>query len=192
MLRKMFFEYMYLRHPRWDTGITPPELVDFIKTQPPGNALDLGCGSGTNAIYLAQNGWKVTAVDYSYLAISRAKRKSAKLHLPIRWLYANVVDLRRLKESFQLILDIGCFHGLTSIQKQKYIQQLDRLLTEGGTYLLYGFLESGFETVVITKEDIKNFQKILTLEMYTIGVDGRHQSGWLRFKKAMKNGDEKL
>lgn len=192
MLRKLFFEYMYLRHPRWDTGITPPELVDFVRDNPPGNALDLGCGSGTNAIYLAQNGWKVTAVDFSFLAIFRAKRKSAKLHLPIRWLNADVSNLSMITESFQLILDIGCFHGLFPVQKQKYIRQLDRFLAEGGTFLLYGFLESGINTAAITKEDIKNLQKFLYLDMFTTGVDGNHQSGWLRFKKVMKNGVDKL
>lgn len=183
MLRKLVFEYMYLRHPRWDTGITPPEVVDFVQNHPPGNALELGCGSGTNAIYLAQNGWKVTAVDFSFLAISRAKRKSARLPCSIKWICADASNLTMIQETFNLILDIGCFHGLNPIQKQKYIQQLDRFLSAGGTYLLYGFIDIGLSSAAITDKDIMELQKFLKLDSATHGVDGTHKSAWFRFIK---------
>lgn len=183
MLRKWFFEYMYLRHPRWDTGITPPELVEFVQNHPPANALELGCGSGTNAIFLAQNGWRVTAVDFSFLAISRAKRKSARLHLPINWICADVSNLSVIQETFNLILDIGCFHGLSHSQKNKYIHQLKRLLSPGGTFLIYGFRDSGKETATITDDDIEKFSKFLKLTVSMDGVDGRHRSIWLMFVK---------
>ena len=55
--------------PRWDTGITPPELVELVESGqvPPGRALDIGCGRGTNAIYLAQRGFQVVGTDLSGL-----------------------------------------------------------------------------------------------------------------------------
>ncbi|MGB9591378.1 MAG: class I SAM-dependent methyltransferase [Candidatus Kryptoniota bacterium] len=183
MLRKLLFEYMYLHHPRWDTGITPPELVEFVQNHPPGNALELGCGSGTNAIFLAQNGWMVTAVDFSLIAISRAKRKSARLPFSIKWICADVCNLTMIQESFNLILDIGCFHGLNPNQKQKYIRQLDRFLSAGGTFLLYGFINTGVNTAAITDKDIKDLLNFLLLDASTYGVDGSHKSAWFRFIK---------
>ena len=81
----LFWDVMYLfKKTPWDTGITPPEIVAVIESGkvPIGRALDLGCGTGTNAIYLAQHGFTVTAIDVSRRAIALAKRKtrSAQLH----------------------------------------------------------------------------------------------------------------
>src|SRR5688500_14230632 len=59
----------------WDTGIPPPELVEVIEgpnALEPGRALDLGCGTGTNAMYLAQHGWTAVGVDFSSHAIESA------------------------------------------------------------------------------------------------------------------------
>jgi 2-polyprenyl-3-methyl-5-hydroxy-6-metoxy-1,4-benzoquinol methylase len=56
----------------------------------PGTALDLGCGEGRNAVWLADRGWEVTAVDYSSVAIERARERSAKAHVEVEWILADV------------------------------------------------------------------------------------------------------
>ena len=77
-LLRSWYERAYRRgdSSRWDTGITPPELLALLETLEPGTALDLGCGTGTNAIELASRGWFVTGVDFSSLAIDNARRKA--------------------------------------------------------------------------------------------------------------------
>ena len=73
---------MYLTNPPWDTGITPPELVSFIESSPPGKALDPGCGAGTNAIYMAQKGWEASGVmqfEWRQDGVERGARASAWL-----------------------------------------------------------------------------------------------------------------
>ena len=73
------FEQKYLAgDPPWDTGVTPPELVALVEGDNllPGRALDFGCGTGTNCLYLAQHGWRAVGVDFSPLAIERAKHKT--------------------------------------------------------------------------------------------------------------------
>lgn len=147
ILRRLRFAWMYLRRPPWDSGITPPELFNYIANHPPGRAIDLGCGTGTNVITLAQNDWRVTGVDFVPKAIRTAKRKlalskvegiknaniQADLHV------GDVTNLRGITGPFDLALDIGCFHGVDN--KSAYLDELDRLLAPSGHWLMYGFFK---------------------------------------------------
>jgi SAM-dependent methyltransferase len=77
--RKLYNLIYRFSAPRWDTNITPPEVVTVIEgaaAVPAGRALDLGCGTGTNVIYLAQHGWKAVGVDFSPIAIQQACQKA--------------------------------------------------------------------------------------------------------------------
>src|SRR5262245_52621837 len=62
----------------WDTGIPDPMLVEVIESRviPPGCTLEVGCGTGTNAIYLAQQGFDVVGVDISPVAVENARAKA--------------------------------------------------------------------------------------------------------------------
>jgi ubiquinone/menaquinone biosynthesis C-methylase UbiE len=136
MLRRLFFNFRYLRKPPWDSGITPPELFEFIQTHPAGRAIDLGCGTGTNVITLAKTGWEVTGVDFAALAIQTAKRKIKKANVRADLRVGDVTQLN-LDGRFNLALDIGCFHAVKN--KLDYLTQLDRILAPNGFWLLYGF-----------------------------------------------------
>lgn len=87
-----------------------------------GRALDPGCGSGTNVIYLAQHGWKATGVDFSPVAIQQARQK-AKDTPGATFIEGDVSQLSRLgiDGPFDLVLDIGCFHGLPAHARQAYV-----------------------------------------------------------------------
>ena len=65
LLRRLEFQYLYFHRPPWDTGMSPPELMEFIETHEPGRAIDIGCGTGTNVITLAKAGWQVTGVEFA-------------------------------------------------------------------------------------------------------------------------------
>ncbi|MEJ5376627.1 MAG: methyltransferase domain-containing protein [bacterium] len=135
------FEWRYLRgQTPWDTNITPPEVMEFVAQHPPGKALDLGCGTGTNAITLAKNGWKVTAVDISAKAIARARDKARAAGLEIQFLRADVTDLSMLRDSYDYALDIGCLLGLGKKARARYARELARLVRTGGWYMLYAWL----------------------------------------------------
>ena len=134
------FQWRYWRgRTPWDTRITPPEVMEFIQSTPPGRALDLGCGTGTNAITLAQHGWQVTGVDFIPKAIGSARRKAAVEGLDIDFILASVTDLEMLKKPFSYILDIGCLNSLNMEQRRKYAGNLFRLLDHRGWYMLYAW-----------------------------------------------------
>ena len=143
MLRRLSFNLWYFRNPPWDSGISPPELFEFIQTHPAGKAIDLGCGTGTNVITLAKTGWDVTGVDFAISAIQMAKKKIKKLGIQAKLLVGDVTKLNDTIGTFDLALDLGCFHGLTLQGKQDYLNQLDHILAPNGFWLMYGFLTPG-------------------------------------------------
>jgi SAM-dependent methyltransferase len=144
MRRRLFFNWRYIfGRPPWDSGVAPPELSSFIEDHPPGRAIDLGCGTGTNVLALAHNGWDATGVDFSPLAIWRARRKIARSGVGADLRVRDVTDLSDIEPPFDLALDIGCFHSLAPVDQSRYIEQIARLVRRGGTYMLYSFLRSG-------------------------------------------------
>jgi SAM-dependent methyltransferase len=140
MLQKLFFYLMYWRKPPWDTGISPPELIAFIESHPPGRALDLGCGTGTNVITLSKAGWEAVGVDFVGKAVRKARQKARKAGIQAKFYIDDVTHLNKIEGNFDLILDMGCFHSLPAEDRRAYIINLERLLAPQGTYLLYAFL----------------------------------------------------
>ena len=123
MMRRLLYTLWYYRAPPWDTGISPPELAAFIRANPPGRALDLGCGTGTNSITLAQNGWQVIGVDFIGKAIHKARAKARQLDINVDFYVDDVTRLYKINGLFNLVLDIGCFHYLTRYAKATYAQE---------------------------------------------------------------------
>lgn len=142
LLRRLSFNLWYLRRPPWDSGIVPPEVEDYLTTHHPGRALDLGCGTGTSTLALAQAGWQVTGVDFAPRAIAIARRKLRLAKVPGDLRVDDVTRLHDISGPFDLVLDIGCFHGLSKGSRAVYLDNLDRLLAPGGYWLMYGFFKS--------------------------------------------------
>jgi len=138
--RDFDLQYLLGRVP-WDTGVTPPEVVALIERGDlsPSRALDLGCGTGTNCIYLVRHGWEAVGVDFSALAIRRARRKSRRAGVDCRFYRADVTDLGFLAGPFDLALDIGCLHSLPPERRGRYAAGVARLVRPGGRYMLYAF-----------------------------------------------------
>ena len=85
MNRLRFFWLYFLGKPRWDTNQTPPEVIETFHSLPShGVALDLGCGTGTNVIFMAQHGWQATGIDFVAQAIRTARRKALRLGMQER------------------------------------------------------------------------------------------------------------
>jgi ubiquinone/menaquinone biosynthesis C-methylase UbiE len=141
LLRRYKFELAYLLgNAPWDSGISPPELYDFIAAHPAGNALDIGCGSGTNIVTLANAGWQVTGFDFSPGAVRAAKRKVRNARVNACIFMDDATRMKNVNDKFHLALDLGCFHGIDN--KTDYLTHLTRVLASNGSWLLYGFFKS--------------------------------------------------
>lgn len=139
--RRLLFHYWYFRRPPWDTGISPPELLEFIETHQPGRAIDIGCGTGTNIVTLARAGWQVTGVDFAPRAIALAKRKLSAARLQADLHVKDATRLSGISGPFDLAFDLGCFHGIPQNLQPLYLDRLEHMLAPNGFWLLYGFLK---------------------------------------------------
>ena len=96
---------------RWDTGITPPEIMAVLAELPAGKALDLGCGTGTNVRTLLEHGWEADGVDFVEQAIEIARTKLGAFPPERFGLYCGDVSqldaIPALRAPFDLAIDIG-------------------------------------------------------------------------------------
>lgn len=190
-LRRLHFDLRYFGSPPWDSGITPPEVFEFIQAHPAGRALDIGCGTGTNVITLAKAGWQVTGFDFAPRAIQIAKRKIKQANVQAQLFADDATCMKNIGGKFDLILDIGCFHGIPN--KVDYLTQLDRVLASGGFWLMYGFLASSDPSTRsgraiapgIGPADLSRISTLgLSLLSQQVGTDhGAHPSAWFLYEK---------
>lgn len=183
-LRRWFdFNRWYFKKPPWDTGISPPELMAHLQTHSQGRALDLGCGTGTNAITIAQHGWEVIGVDFAWKAIAEARRKAKAAGVQVEFRIGDVSRLDGLSGPFDLILDIGCYHGLTLAGRREYAARIKKLLAASGVYLMYAMIRlDQQQTTGIDDADLALFQPELTMIKRENGVNvvrGGRPSAWL-------------
>src|SRR5256886_2994546 len=143
-MRRLWFGLWYWmpRRPPWDTGITPPEVERFVASHAPGRAVDLGCGTGTNAVYLARHGWSAMGVDFAGRAIAKARRRARDAGVSCTFFVGDVAALE-VPGPFDLALDIGCLHSISVSNRAAYATGLARAVRSGGTYLLYPFAPRG-------------------------------------------------
>ena len=187
LIRRLEFNLRYLLgKPRWDTGIVPPEVEAFAGSYPPGWALDLGCGTGTNLLYLAQQGWQVVGVDFSRLAVQTARKRLRNAGIKADVRVDDVTRLTAVQDEYNYILDIGCYHQLSQDGRKAYQVNLNRLLAPGGVWMIYGhYSESGSSPRHgLTEDDINELGGILDLQQRVDGQEGAQRpSVWLWFKR---------
>jgi methyl halide transferase len=124
--------------PPWDTGRPSTQLRLLLDSGAvkPCRALDLGCGTGTNVISLAQQGFDVTGVDLSEVAVQRAQDKAHTAGVKAHFVCASVLALPVLGEPFDFVFDRGCFHVLAKEQRGEFVGQVLGVTRPGSVYFL--------------------------------------------------------
>ncbi len=122
----------------WDTGVPSAELQSVLTQRKirPCRALEIGCGTGTNSVWLAQQGFDVTGVDVAPLAVERAKQRGADAGVSARFAVADVLHLPDLSGPFSFFFDRGCYHAVRRSAPQDYAPAVARQLTTGARGLI--------------------------------------------------------
>jgi 2-polyprenyl-3-methyl-5-hydroxy-6-metoxy-1,4-benzoquinol methylase len=181
-LERWLFEFRYwLGRTPWDTNVTPPEVMAFLEDHPPGRAIDLGCGTGTNPITLARHGWQVTGLDFSMTAIWIARRKAGRAGVEVDYRAQDVTDLTAVRGPFDYALDIGCLHAVEPEGRQSYATGLMRLVRPGGSYMLYAWLPRTWQGTAtgLSQEEVRVlFTPAFELNRVEIGQEQGSGSAW--------------
>jgi SAM-dependent methyltransferase len=122
----------------WDTGRHDSNLEAFLAQHPiaPCEALELGCGTGTNAIWLASQGFNTTAVDVSLLALIEAREKAARAEVKINFVEIDICQSLLPGGPFGFVFDRGCFHSPeTDTERVAVVMKVHAVLESEGLWL---------------------------------------------------------
>ena len=111
-------------------------LVSELESARPGRALDLACGGGRNAIWLAENGWRVTAVDFSEMALAVARRLAADRDVDVEWVEQDVLEYVPEQGAFDLVV-VSYFH-LPPVERRDVLARATSALVQGGLLFVLG------------------------------------------------------
>jgi methyl halide transferase len=143
----------------WDTGRPSSELMRVVAEDEiaPCAALEVGCGTGTNAVWLAQQGFTVTAVDISPLAIETAKKKAAEAGVKVQFIAGDLLRSPDIVGPFGFFFDRGAYHVVRTVDLAGYLRLLERTLQPGELGLVIaGNAKTGRTgPPVVTEEEIR-------------------------------------
>ncbi|MGD7022375.1 class I SAM-dependent methyltransferase [Rossellomorea vietnamensis] len=155
MLDELLYE---LKKFNWDTfyedrtkrvpffkDIPDENLVSYVTEQliKVGKVLELGCGPGRNAIYLAEKGFLVDAVDSSQEALQWAEERALTKDVDVNFINENIFCLNYEAGTYDFVYDSGCFHHIPPHRRTSYLELIDRALKPGGYFALTTFVEGG-------------------------------------------------
>jgi SAM-dependent methyltransferase len=178
-------------------------LVAEVEGLPPGRALDLGCGEGRNAIWLAQRGWQVSGVDFSEAGLDKARHLALERGVEVTWVRADLLDYQPDHGAFDLV--IVMYIQLPAAQLADVMKRASAALAPGGTLLVVGHdllnLSQGYggpqnPEVLFTPSDIERDLPGLGIEraervLRPVTVDGREVTAidaLVRAKKPLAAG----
>ncbi|MEZ6047371.1 MAG: class I SAM-dependent methyltransferase [Planctomycetaceae bacterium] len=121
----------------WDSRLVSLELMKVLQEQniQPGRALELGCGTGTNSIYLAKQGFDVTAIDISERALETAAMKAHEANVEVRFILGDLCDLHLVTSPFDFVFDRGCYHCVRKIDLPGFMDTLNKYTHPGSLWL---------------------------------------------------------
>lgn len=120
-------------------------VVDYFNTEKitAGKVLELGCGPGRNAIYFAERGCIVDAIDQSEEGLEWAKERAAEKSIAVNFIKSNIFELEIEEGIYDIVYDSGCFHHIAPHRRMNYLDLVTRALKPGGSFALTCFVQGG-------------------------------------------------
>ena len=180
----------------WDLGQVAPPFVKLWQEEklPLGKVLVPGCGRGHEVVFLAENGFDVTAIDFSSGAVTYLKSALKKRNLEGRILHQDFFSLDESHEGvYDLVLEQTFFCAISPKQRRDYVLNVSRILKPGGILvgLFYHTDEQGGPPYNTTREDIEmHFSKkfeIQELDKTSLSTEQRKDKEWLGILKKPEN-----
>ena len=129
--------------PPWDTKAPKENVITWREGGwVHGDVLDIGCGLGDNAIYLARNGYNVTGLDISPTALITAERRAKDAGVDVKFATTDSTKLEGYTDAFDTVIDSGMFHCLDDDGKRSYAAAVHRATRPGATLLLSCFSDA--------------------------------------------------
>ncbi|MFE5921771.1 methyltransferase domain-containing protein [Streptomyces sp. NPDC056468] len=126
----------------WDIGRAQPALVAVEEAGLiTGSVLDVGCGLGDNAAFLASRGHAVTAVDVSATAVTEARRRAGAKGVEVEFVVGDATRLQGFEGRFDTVVDSACFHALAEDERQRYLTVLHDACRPGARLHMFCFAE---------------------------------------------------
>jgi SAM-dependent methyltransferase len=138
-------------------------LVQEVADLPPGRALDLGAGEGRNAIWLAERGWRVTAVDFSGVGLQKARRLAEGRGVEVNWIEADLRSYSPARGAFDLVVLV--YIHLPGEERRALVRRAADAVAAGGALLVLGHDRSNIEegyggpqdpTILFSPDDISD------------------------------------
>ncbi|MHC4842182.1 MAG: class I SAM-dependent methyltransferase [Planctomycetota bacterium] len=190
------YKNMPLEEIPWNRETPPDLLVQLLETGKvqPCRAIDLGCGAGNYAIYLASRDFDVTGIDFSPIAIKIAEENAQARQVKCKFIVADVIkDFPGFHEGFDFAYDWGLLHHILPEHRQKYVKNIYNILNPKGKFLSLCFSEKdkGFEREgKYSKTDIgstlyfsseNELRELFApcfdiIELYTIRIEGKFET----------------
>jgi ubiquinone/menaquinone biosynthesis C-methylase UbiE len=135
------WEDAYKARPPWDIGRPQPAFVELVRAGElnMGGVLDVGCGTGENALYLAEEGFSVVGVDLATRAIDEARAKATERKLKVDFRLSNALSLDFESRYFDNTIDSGLFHTFSDNERLVFAHEIARVLTTNGKYFMLCF-----------------------------------------------------
>lgn len=137
------FEERYAGCAPWDIAGPQPAIVGIAESgRIRGRVLDVGCGTGENALYLAQRGHAVLGLDFVPAAIDRARAKAGERQSTAEFQVADALELSKLGQRFDTIIDCGLFHTFSDEERPVFVRGLHEALVPGGRLFILCFSDA--------------------------------------------------
>jgi cyclopropane fatty-acyl-phospholipid synthase-like methyltransferase len=172
---KDFYKQIYQEkgkvHLGWTAGTANPEIINLVYEGviPVGSKiLEIGCGLGSESVFMAARGMDVTALDISEAAVNRGKQIADAYGIHVNWIAADLLETDLFNEDFDILTDQGCFHHMHENERELYMKKVVKYLKPGGMFILRSFsdkIPGGPQPRRVSSDDmISTFHKHFKLE----------------------------